>query len=91
MDLFLKQAPYEQRTAVSEAYVEERAYDARRTRRRVFTGLFRTLLLVLSVPLLVAVVFIASYALTCILDGATPEELVEAFATLIDQIRSLVW
>lgn len=91
MDLFLKQTTYEQRDASPEAYVEERAYDARRTRRRAFTGLVRALLLMLLVPLLVAVVFIASYALTCILDGATPEELVDAFAMLFDQICSLAW
>ena len=38
---------------------------------------------------MMAVVFVVSYALTCILDGATPEELIEALAMLYEQAREL--
>jgi len=52
-------------------------------------GIVRAVLLVLAVPLMMAVVFVVSYALTCILDGATPEELIEALAMLYEQAREL--
>lgn len=74
-----------QRLAAAEAYAAERAYDVKRMRRGALLGVLRAVLLALAVPVLVAAVFVASYALTCILDGATPEELMDALAALFDR------
>ena len=78
-----------QRLAAAEAYAAERAYDVKRMRRGALLGVLRAVLLALAVPVLVAAVFVASYALTCILDGATPEELMDALAALFDRICSI--
>ena len=43
-------------------------------------AVLRTLVLILAVPVLLVAVFIASYALTFVLSGASPEEVVEALA-----------
>ena len=78
-----------QRLAAAEAYAAERAYDVKRMRRGALLGVLRAGLLALAGPVLVAAVFVASYALTCILDGATPEELMDALAALFDRICSI--
>lgn len=63
-----------------ENYQAELVFDRKRAcRRRVLTVL-RTLMLILVVPVLLVAVFIASYALTFVLSGAGPEEVVEALA-----------
>lgn len=99
MDLFLRQTPSAQHASVpasapddvphsiaGDAYQKERAYDARRRRRRVFMGVVRCVLAIVLVPLAVALVFVGSYALTCILEGATPDELIQALWDLFDHV-----
>lgn len=76
-------------TLAGEEYGAERAYDVYRARRRAWLGIVRTVLFVVAVPVVAALVFVASYAVTCILDGASPEELVDALATLFEQARML--
>lgn len=85
----VQNAPEVAPVPLEEAYGSERKYDTRRARRRAVLGIVRAVLLVLAVPLMMAVVFVVSYALTCILDGATPEELIEALAMLYEQAREL--
>lgn len=85
----VQNAPEAAPVPLEEAYGSERKYDTRRARRRAVLGIVRAVLLVLAVPLMMAVVFVVSYALTCILDGATPEELIEALAMLYEQAREL--
>lgn len=70
-------------------YGAERAYDVHRARRRAWLGIARTVLFVAAVPVVAALVFVVSYAVTCILDGASPEELVDALATLFEQAHML--
>lgn len=72
------------------AYRCEKAYDARRRRRRAALAVLRTVLTIALVPVAVAIVFVGSYAVTCILDGATPEELVQALLDLLEQVKSIV-
>lgn len=74
-------------TVAEDAYRAERAYDVRRTRRRRITEVLRVLASIVAVPVIVAVVFVASYALTCVLDGASPEELVAALQALFERVR----
>lgn len=68
-----------------EAYREERAYAARRHRHKLVLGMLRTVGVIVAVPVIVTLVFVASYALTCVLEGATPEELVQALSDLWEQ------
>lgn len=63
-----------------EEYQAELAFDRRRVRRRRLLAVLRTLALIMAVPVLLVAVFIASYALTFVLSGASPEEVVEALA-----------
>lgn len=73
-----------------EAYREERAYAARRHRRKLVLGMLRTVGVIVAVPVIVTLVFVASYALTCVLEGATPEELVQALSDLWEQALRIV-
>lgn len=73
-----------------EAYQEERAYAARRHRHKLVLGMLRTVGVIVAVPVIVTLVFVASYALTCVLEGATPEELVQALSDLWEQALRIV-
>ena len=57
-----------------EAYREELAFDKKRVRRRKRAALIRAACMMLGIPLLLVTVFVGSYVCTCILNGATPEE-----------------
>ena len=85
----VQNAPEAAPVPLEEAYGSERKYDTRRARRRAVLGIVRAVLLVLAVPLMMVVGFVVSYALTCILGGATPEELIAAPAMLYEQAREL--
>lgn len=73
-----------------EAYREEKAYAARRHRHKLVLGMLRTVGVIVAVPVIVTLVFVASYALTCVLEGATPEELVQALSDLWEQALRIV-
>ncbi len=76
-----------------EEYRAELAFDRARARRRLALTVLRTLALILAVPVLLLAVFIASYALTFVLSGASPEKVVEAlsdcFKMVWEGIRSV--
>lgn len=72
--------PYSQ---AQDTYREEMAYDKRRHERRKRGAVIRVLLYIVFIPILLIVVFLAAYALTCILNGASPEELAELMGNLI--------
>ncbi len=48
------------------------------------------LLTIVLVPILLFAAFVASYALTCVLNGATPEELLQLMAKLFGQIGTFL-
>lgn len=60
-----------------DTYRAELAFDRKRTRRRKVLSAVRVLALVVLVPAILVVVFVASYILTCILNGATPDDVLE--------------
>lgn len=76
-----------------EEYQAELAFDRKRVRRRRVLAVLRTLVLILAVPVLLVAVFIASYALTFVLSGASAEEVVEAltdcFKMVWENVRSV--
>ena len=73
-----------------ETYRRELDYDRARQRRRKVFGKLKVLALAVLVPLGLAVIFLVSYALTCILNGATPEEVVQHLAALGQRLGG-VW
>ena len=65
-----------------DSYAQELALDKRRSRRRRWGQRLRTLAMIVLIPLGLAAIFLASYALTCILNGASPSEVLEHLAAL---------
>lgn len=65
-----------------DSYAQELAFDKRRARRRRWVQRLRTLAMIVLIPLGLAAIFLASYALTCILNGASPSEVLEHLAAL---------
>lgn len=72
-----------------ESYQAEIAFDKRRTRRRKLLAAVRTLAAIVLVPVVLAAIFLVSYTLTCILSGASPEEVVELLGDLLRNVIEL--
>ena len=73
-----------------ESYQAERAYDRRRVQRHRMLVAVRTFAAIVLVPVALAAVFLASYTLTCIVSGATPQEVVELLQDLLGNVIELV-
>lgn len=76
-------------SVAGDAYREERAYDARRQRRRKAWAVIRLLLIAIAVPLAVIAAFLIAYCATYIARGATPEELAAALGDLALRVESV--
>lgn len=77
-------------STAGEAYLAEKAYHRRRARRRKTGAVVRTLAMVLIIPLAMVAVFVASYALTCIVNGASIDELGQLMGELVSNVGSFV-
>ena len=75
----------------AEAYRAELAFDRRRARRRKLGAVLRVLAAALLIPVAVVLVFLASYALTYILNGASPQQLTLAMTALFEHARALAY
>ena len=77
-------------TPVADAaeYERERKESRRRTRARRVGRVVRSVLLILLVPVLLAVVFVAAYALTCIMNGASPGELMGLLGSMAEKVAA---
>lgn len=73
-----------------ETYQDARAYDRRRARRRMRTAVLTVVGSVVLVPVALIIVFVGAYALTCILDGASPDELGALLVQLARDAQGLV-
>ena len=73
-----------------DSYAQELAFDKRRTRHRRAGQRLRTLAMIVLVPLGLAAIFLASYALTCILNGASPNEVLQHLAALGQRLGDVV-
>lgn len=82
------QALEEPYSIAQETYTEQLAFDRRRMRRRRGAAAARVLLVVILVPVLLFAAFVGSYALTCILNGASPQELVVLMGELFGKMRA---
>ena len=77
---------HEAYSVAQEAYREELAFDRRRARSRKVRSVLRVAGLIIGIPLLLVAVFIGSYICTCILNGATPEEIGELLAGMVTRV-----
>lgn len=75
---------------VSSAYARELDFDGKRARRRKLKAAARMLATIVLFPLLLAAVFLVSYALACIAGGATPQELVDLMGKLFSRIGAFI-
>lgn len=85
LDHLDEREPY---SVAEDAYRGERAYDARRQRRRKAWSVVRLLLIAVAVPLAVIAAFLIAYCATYIARGATPEELAAALGDLAIRVES---
>lgn len=77
----------EPQSIAAEAYREEKTYDRRRTRKRKLAGVLRVLATIVLLPLALTAVFLGSYALTCILNGASLDEVVQLIGELLARMQ----
>lgn len=73
-----------------DSYAQELAFDRHRARRRHWAQRLRTLAMIVLIPLGLAAIFLASYALTCILNGASPSEVLQNLAALGQRLGDVV-
>lgn len=73
-----------------DSYAQELAFDKRRARRRRVGQRLRTLAMIVLIPLGLVAIFLASYALTCILNGASPNEVLQHLAALGQRLGDVV-
>lgn len=73
-----------------ESYQEALAFHRQRARRSMRRAAVRVVLIALGVPLALALIFIAAYVFTCVLDGATPQEVGVLLIELFHDVAGLV-
>lgn len=73
-----------------DSYAQELAFDKRRTRRRRVGQRLRTLAMIVLIPLGLAAIFLVSYALTCILNGASPGEVLQHLSALGQRLGDVI-
>lgn len=83
------QAP-ETYSVQQDSYAQELAFDKHRARRRRLGQRLRTLAMIVLIPLGLVAIFLASYALTCILNGASPNEVLQHLSALGQRIGDLI-
>ena len=74
--------------AGGDEYWAERREDRRRRRTGAALRIVRALLYVLLVPLALALVFVVAYALTCIMNGASPAELADLLGVMAERLQA---
>lgn len=77
-------------SVAQESYREELAFHRERARRRKLAAAARVLGLALLIPLALVAVFVGSYVLTCVVNGASPDEVLELVQTMPQRIESFV-
>ena len=73
-----------------DSYAQELAFDKRRARRRRLGQSLRTLAMIVLIPLGLAAIFLVSYALTCILNGASPNEVLQHLSALGQRLGDVI-
>ena len=73
-----------------DSYAQELAFDKRRARHRRLGQCLRTLAMIVLIPLGLAAIFLMSYALTCILNGASPNEVLQHLSALGQRLGDVI-
>lgn len=73
-----------------DSYAQELAFDKRRAHRRRWSQRLRTLAMIVLIPLGLAAIFLVSYALTCILNGASPNEVLQHLSALGQRLGDVI-
>lgn len=73
-----------------DSYAQELAFDKRRARRRRVGQRLRTLAMIVLIPLGLAAIFLVSYALTCIINGASPGEVLQHLSALGQRLGDVI-
>lgn len=73
-------------SVAQESYRRELAFDRQRARKRKAASVLKMVLFVLLLPVALVAVFIAAYALACIANGASPQELLELLGALLERM-----
>ena len=73
-----------------DSYAQELSFDKRRAHRRRWSQRLRTLAMIVLIPLGLVAIFLASYALTCILNGASPNEVVQHLSALGQRLGDVI-
>lgn len=73
-------------SVAQESYQRELAFDRQRARKRKAASILKMALFVLLLPVALVAVFIAAYALACIANGASPQELLELLGALFERM-----
>ena len=73
-----------------DSYAQELSFGKRRARRRRLGQSLRTLAMIVLIPLGLAAIFLVSYALTCILNGASPNEVLQHLAALGQRLGDVI-
>lgn len=73
-----------------DSYAQELAFDKHRARRRRLGQRLRTLAMIVLIPLGLVAIFLASYALTCILNGASPSEVLQHLSALGQRLGDVI-
>lgn len=81
---------YEPQSAAADAYRDEKAYDRKRVRRRKRGHVLRLLALIVLMPIVIVAVFLVSYVLTCVLNGATPDEVMASLGNLMTRVEGFL-
>lgn len=77
-------------SVAQESYREELSFHRERARRRKLAAVARVLGFALLIPLALVAVFVGSYVLTCVVNGASPDEVLELVQTMPQRIESFV-
>ena len=73
-----------------DSYAQELAFDKRRARHRRMGQRLHTLAMIVLIPLGLAAIFLVSYALTCILNGASPSEVLQHLSALGQRLGDVI-
>lgn len=77
-------------SVAQESYQEELEYERARRKRRRSHHIVRAVLLALLIPVFFAALFLAAYVAACIVNGASPGELVQLLGALGTRLAGLV-
>lgn len=75
-------------SVAQQSYREEIEYSKKREAKRIHIAALKVIGIAVGTPILLVAVFLAAYIVTCVISGATPEEMVGLLKDLAGDIAS---